>query len=185
MVAARRTLRLTGCVYDSKVSYEAAENKLLKLPVFCRLGYRFRHSALASDHRFLALKAATVLYGMTGFSEAAALLAKLGIHITGEGCRYLKKLADVDQHGLEALVVESLAAKRAHSSCGRNSEGTMVADASKKQVVRLRSLLAVPRRPLKCRLRIVAGWSATRPLPDYGRVARYPPRIGRKYVKGF
>jgi hypothetical protein len=61
---------------------------------------------------FSPRKAATVLYGMTGFSDAA-LLAKLGKHTTGKGCLYIKKLADVDQHVLEALVVKSLAAKLA------------------------------------------------------------------------
>jgi Domain of unknown function (DU1801) len=63
---------------------------------------------------FSPRKAATVLYRMTGFSEAAALLAKLGKHTTGkEGCLYIKKLAEVDQRVLETLVVKSLAAKRA------------------------------------------------------------------------
>jgi len=62
---------------------------------------------------FSPRKAATVLYGMTGFSDAAALLAKLGKHTTGKGCLYIKKLSDVDQHVLEALVVKALAAKRA------------------------------------------------------------------------
>jgi Domain of unknown function (DU1801) len=62
---------------------------------------------------FSPRKAATVLYGMIGFSEGAALLAKLGKHTTGKGCLYIKKLADVDQHVLEALVVKSLAAERA------------------------------------------------------------------------
>ena len=62
---------------------------------------------------FSPRKAATVLYGMTGFSEAAPLLAKLGKHTTGKGCLYIKKLADVDQHVLEAMMVKSLATKRA------------------------------------------------------------------------
>jgi hypothetical protein len=61
---------------------------------------------------FSPRKAATVLYGMTGFHEAAALLAKLGKHTTGKGCIYIKKLADVDQQVLKSLVVKSLAAKR-------------------------------------------------------------------------
>jgi hypothetical protein len=61
---------------------------------------------------FSPRKSATVLYGMIGFSEAAALLAKLGKHTTGKGCLYIKKLADVDQHVLEALMVKSLVAKR-------------------------------------------------------------------------
>jgi uncharacterized protein DUF1801 len=59
---------------------------------------------------FSPRKAATVLYG---FSEAEALLAKLGKHTKGKGCLYIKKLADVDQKVLEAMAVKSLAAKRA------------------------------------------------------------------------
>ena len=62
---------------------------------------------------FSPRKAATVLYGMIGFGEATALLAKLGNHTTGKGCLYIKKLADVDQRALETLVVKSLTAKRA------------------------------------------------------------------------
>jgi hypothetical protein len=62
---------------------------------------------------FSPRKTATVLYGVTGFSEAAALLAKLGKHTTGKGCLYIRNLADVDQQVLETLVVKSLAAKRA------------------------------------------------------------------------
>ena len=60
---------------------------------------------------FSPRKAATVLYGMTGFSEAVAILAKLGKHTTGKGCLYIKKLADVDQRVLETLVVKSVDAK--------------------------------------------------------------------------
>jgi len=62
---------------------------------------------------FSPRKAATVLYGVTGFSESEALLAKLGKHTTGKGCLYIKKLAEVDQKVLEALVVKAVAAKRA------------------------------------------------------------------------
>jgi hypothetical protein len=61
---------------------------------------------------FSPRKAATVLYGMTGFSEAEALLAKLGKHTTGKGCLYVKKLADVDRKVLEALVLKSVAARK-------------------------------------------------------------------------
>ena len=62
---------------------------------------------------FSPRKAATVLYGLKGFSDAEALLAKLGKHTTGKGCLYIKKLADVDQEVLEALVGKSVAARRA------------------------------------------------------------------------
>ena len=65
---------------------------------------------------FSPRKAATVLYGLTGFGEATALLAKLGKHSTGKGCLYIKKLADVDQPTLEGLIVKSLAAKRASAN---------------------------------------------------------------------
>ena len=61
---------------------------------------------------FSPRKAATVLYGMTGFSDAEALLAKLGKYSTGKGCLYIKKLADVDHKVLESLVVKSVAARR-------------------------------------------------------------------------
>jgi len=62
---------------------------------------------------FAPRNSATVLYGLTNFDGAAALLAKLGNHTTGKGCVYIKKLADVDQHVLKALVVKSLSVKRA------------------------------------------------------------------------
>ena len=65
---------------------------------------------------FSPRKAATVLYGVTGFGGSEALLAKLGKHTTGKGCLYIKKLADVDQKVLEALVVKSVAAMRARHS---------------------------------------------------------------------
>lgn len=62
---------------------------------------------------FSPRKAAIVLYNMTGFSDPGALRAKLGKHMTGKGCLYIKKLADVDQKVLETLVVKSVAAMRA------------------------------------------------------------------------
>ena len=62
---------------------------------------------------FSPRKAATVIYGTAGFNDTEALLAKLGKHTSGKGCLYIKKLADVDRKVLEALVVKSVAAKRA------------------------------------------------------------------------
>src|SRR5271157_208574 len=61
---------------------------------------------------FSPRKAATVLYHATGSSDAEALLAKLGKHTTGKGCLYIKKLADVDQAVLKAMIVKSVAALR-------------------------------------------------------------------------
>jgi hypothetical protein len=61
---------------------------------------------------FSPRKAATVLYGLRGFGDEEVLLARLGKYTTGKGCLYIKKLADVDQKVLEALVTKSVAAKR-------------------------------------------------------------------------
>ncbi len=66
---------------------------------------------------FSPRKSALVLYGLTGFADAEAFLAKLGKHTTGKGCLYIKKLADVDQKVLEELMVKAVGAKRArHAS---------------------------------------------------------------------
>ena len=62
---------------------------------------------------FSPRKAATVLYGVAGAGEAKALLPKLGKHTTGKGCLYIKKLADVDQQVLQAMLAKSVAATRA------------------------------------------------------------------------
>ena len=61
---------------------------------------------------FSPRKAALVLYGMTGFSESAPLLAKLGKHTVTGGCLYIKKLADVDAKVLATLVQKSVEAKK-------------------------------------------------------------------------
>ncbi len=61
---------------------------------------------------FSPRKAATVVYGVTGFDGSEALRAKLGKHTTGGSCLYIKKLADVDEKVLTALVSRSVAANR-------------------------------------------------------------------------
>jgi hypothetical protein len=65
---------------------------------------------------FSPRKAATVLYNAIGFGGSEALLAKLGKHTSGKGCLYIKKLADVDHAVLKALIVQSLAARRARAA---------------------------------------------------------------------
>jgi hypothetical protein len=62
---------------------------------------------------FSPRKPATVLYNMTASDDCKALLPKLGKHTTGKGCLYIKRLADVDQQVLKAMVVKSVAAMRA------------------------------------------------------------------------
>ena len=48
------------------------------------------------------------IYIMAGFSEYAALLAKLGKHKTGKSCLYIKRLDDVDQAVLKTLIEKSV-----------------------------------------------------------------------------
>jgi len=79
--------------------------------------YHYRYeSGREGDMPLIAFsprKTATVLYNLTGSDDCKALLAKLGKHTTGKGCLYIKKLADVDQQVLEAMVLKSVAATRA------------------------------------------------------------------------
>ncbi len=66
---------------------------------------------------FSPRKTATVLYRITGFGSAEALLPKLGKHKMGTGCVYVNKLSDVDQTVLKTLIAKSVEAKRrGHSS---------------------------------------------------------------------
>jgi hypothetical protein len=60
---------------------------------------------------FSPRSAAFALY-LTRPDDSTALLERLGKHATGGGCLYIKKLADVDQHVLEELLVTSVAAAR-------------------------------------------------------------------------
>jgi len=65
---------------------------------------------------FSPRKNATVLYGVKGSGESEALLASLGKHTTGKGCLYIRRLCDVDQKVLAALVGKSVAATRSRNS---------------------------------------------------------------------
>ncbi len=47
------------------------------------------------------------LYIMPGFGRYDDLMEKLGKHKTGKSCLYVKKLADVDEAVLKALMAES------------------------------------------------------------------------------
>lgn len=62
---------------------------------------------------FSPRKTALVLYIVTGFGDAKAMLAQLGKHATGKSCLYIKCLADVDQNVLRQLVDRSIATVRA------------------------------------------------------------------------
>ena len=69
-------------------------------------------------------KAATVLYGMTGCSDAAASLAKLGKHTTGKGCLYTKACCRLwrsnpwPQSGTRSKRSSLSPRKRACGTCG-------------------------------------------------------------------
>jgi len=72
-------------------------------------------TADGKHHEWFALgvaarKAALTLYGLTYDGSNADLLAWLGPHTTGKGCLYLKRLADVDEVALRALVARAWAA---------------------------------------------------------------------------
>jgi len=57
---------------------------------------------------FSPRKANLSLYVLNGAPKQEALLNKLGKHKTGKGCLYIKRLSDVDESVLEALVAGSL-----------------------------------------------------------------------------
>jgi len=87
------------------------------------IGFGSHHYKYASGREgdmplvaFSPRKAATVLYNLTGFTDAKAMLAKLGKHSTGKGCLYIKKLSDVDEKLLESLIVKALDDMRARYS---------------------------------------------------------------------
>jgi hypothetical protein len=73
--------------------------------------YRYDSGRTGSMSRigFSPRKAETVVYLIDGFTDQAALLARLGKHRTGKSCLYIKRLADIDMGILEAMVAASLA----------------------------------------------------------------------------
>lgn len=80
------------------------------------IGFGSYHYRYDSGHEgdmcrigFSPRKAELVLYLPDGFEDHAEQLAKLGKHRTGKSCLYVKKLADVDQTVLEAMIGGSLA----------------------------------------------------------------------------
>ena len=61
---------------------------------------------------FSPRKSELVLYSMMNFDGADTLLSKLGKHMTGNGCVYIKRLANVNQSVLEKVIQKSVAVKR-------------------------------------------------------------------------
>lgn len=58
---------------------------------------------------FSPRKGQTVVYMMDGYQDHGALLARLGKHKLGKSCLYIKRLSEIDQQVLEAMIVQSLA----------------------------------------------------------------------------
>jgi hypothetical protein len=67
---------------------------------------------------FSPRKANLVLYIADGYSKYDEYLEKLGKHSTGRSCLYIKRLSDVDEKVLTALIKEAVKYERkSASSC--------------------------------------------------------------------
>ena len=80
------------------------------------VGYGERHYRYASGRSgdwfvlgFSPRKQNLTLYISGYLEEYADLIARLGKHTAGKGCLYIKRLADLDQGVLRALLTESVA----------------------------------------------------------------------------
>jgi len=79
--------------------------------------YDTGHSGDAPLAAFSPRKSANVIYHITRFKGADALLAKLGRHTTSGGCLHIKKLADVDQKVLQQMIVKSVGEMKKKHVC--------------------------------------------------------------------
>jgi hypothetical protein len=74
--------------------------------------YDSGHSGDACDTGFAVRGREIVIYLMADEPEQVELLAKLGKHRMSKACLYIKRLTDVDQQVLEALIAASVASVR-------------------------------------------------------------------------
>ena len=74
-----------------------------------RYTYDSGHSGEMARIGFSPRKSELVLYLSGDYQRHQALMDRLGKYRTGRSCLYIKKLADVDEAVLEALIEESLA----------------------------------------------------------------------------
>ena len=79
------------------------------------IGFGKYHYVYESGHQgdcaivaFASRKTDISLYLMPGWQRAAALVADLGKHKAGQGCLYIKRLADVDERVLQKLIALSV-----------------------------------------------------------------------------
>ena len=73
-----------------------------------RYKYDSGHEGEAGRIGFSPRAKELVVYIVGGFPRHQALMDRLGKYKTGKCCLYIKRLADVDENVLEALVAESL-----------------------------------------------------------------------------
>ena len=64
---------------------------------------------------FSPRKSALTIYGTKAAPKFTTLIRKLGKHKMGGGCLYIKKLSDVDEKVLTALIETSVAGRKAKS----------------------------------------------------------------------
>ena len=74
-----------------------------------RYTYDSGHSGEMARIGFSPRKSELVLYLSDHYPRHQALMDKLGKYRTGKSCLYIKKLSDVDEAVLEALIAETLA----------------------------------------------------------------------------
>src|SRR5690606_28043528 len=77
---------------------------------FGRYHYRYAsgHEGDAPIVAFAPRKNELVVYLSSAFDEREQLLSELGMHKSGKGCIYIKKLADVNVETLRRLIKASL-----------------------------------------------------------------------------
>lgn len=76
--------------------------------------YHYRYASGREGYSFLTgfspRKQNLTIYLAYGFEQHADLLQRLGKHKIGKACLYIKRLADVDQEVLRALIAHSVEA---------------------------------------------------------------------------
>ena len=113
--AARQADARALCALLSEVTGEPAVLWGTSIVGFGTYHYRYEsgHEGTSALAGFAARKAHLVLYLVGGFEDRhQKLMARLGPHKTGEGCLYLKRLADVDLDVLRELVDRSVRVRR-------------------------------------------------------------------------
>lgn len=107
----RRADAKTLCAMMERISGEPAKMWGPTIVGFGSVHYKYDsgHEGDMGRLGFAPRKTELVVYFVGGFARHEALLAKLGKYKTGKSCLYIKRLSDVDEDVLEALVREGLA----------------------------------------------------------------------------